>query len=332
MKLKIHASPKSLIYTGNHPNVPTEIIHYQFDQTETIITDSFKPENDKNHYIQVVGLNDIATIQSLKQYYAVDPLILEDIFNVNQRNKIEIKPNYIFGVIHLEYLFDDSIHSDYMSFLMFKDTLITFHESHPRYLVPLTDYFQEKCGETIDYILFLCLDIITDQHIAVYDKIENNLSEYEEQILESKSIEQESFYGTRKHLLKLKNTVYPTLEQLERALEKSVLFLPKNKGFYDDLVDHLKRLDNQINQAREMVRHLLDLQINNQSNTMNRIMTTLTLFSAIFIPLSFLTGFFGMNFVYFEILAYEHALAVFIGLCFTLSGFMVLLFKLMKWF
>ena len=105
----------------------------------------------------------------------------------------------------------------------------------------------------------------------------------------------------------------------------------ENLEYFLDLIDHLTRLDGHINLARENLRNLVDVNINNQSNRMNKIMTTLTLFSAIFIPLSFLTGFFGMNFVHFEILEYRHAVIIFVGICILLIGFMIWLFKRKDW-
>ena len=104
-----------------------------------------------------------------------------------------------------------------------------------------------------------------------------------------------------------------------------------NRPYFDDLLDHLRRLDLLLVQSRELTRHLLDLNMNNQSNKMNKIMTTLTLFSAIFIPLSFLTGFFGMNFVHFGILEYPQAVGLFVGFCVIVAGVMYFIFKRSKW-
>ncbi|MFH5881269.1 CorA family divalent cation transporter [Liberiplasma polymorphum] len=335
MKIKNYFTPKSFVYTGEHHHIETKIVHYHFNDTTLKMSNNFKPLDFPKHYIQVIGLNDIEKIQALKEYYTIDSLILEDVFNVKQRNKIEVKPAYLFGVFHIEHLHEGEILDDYMSLFMFKDTIISFHETEPVFLQPLHALFEthkEIKEKPIDYLFYQILDIITDQHIDVFDEIENYMSVFEEEILGSKNINQEDFYIVRKQLLRLKNSVTPTLEQLERALERSELFTKESEGYFEDLTDHLKRLDSQVNQARELMRNLLDLHINNQSNKMNRIMTTLTLFSAIFIPLSFLTGFFGMNFVHFDILEYEYSLGIFIAMCFILAGLMFLLFKKMKWF
>jgi magnesium transporter len=157
------------------------------------------------------------------------------------------------------------------------------------------------------------------------------MSVIEEEIIESKTSDQESFYLIRKHLLKLKNSVTPIYEQLLELIDNTHLISKHNKPYYDDLLDHLRRLDIMLNQSRELMRHLLDLNMNNQSNKMNKIMTTLTLFSAIFIPLSFLTGFFGMNFVHFGILEYPQAVGIFVGFCLIVAGVMFYIFKRSKW-
>ncbi len=336
MKFKDYILPKSMVYTGEHQAAPTTIKHWHYDAKTIKITDSFKPQAGLKHYIQVIGLSDIKTITALAEQYPIDPLILSDIFNVKQRNKIEIKDTYLFGAFHIEYLVGELIVEDYLSVLVFADTVISFHETKPVYLAPLTDHFENNPdlrNKQPDYLFFQLLDIITDTHLKVYERLEVDATTFEAEILETSVINQEQFYLLRKQLLKLKNNVTPTLEHIDKTINKRPpFFSDDNQRFFEDLKDHLVRLDNHLNQARELMRHLLDLQINNQSNKMNRIMTTLTLFSAIFIPLSFLTGFFGMNFVYFELLAYEHALTLFIGLCFLLAGFMFFLFKHLKWF
>ncbi|MBN2504302.1 MAG: hypothetical protein JXB20_03055 [Bacilli bacterium] len=336
MRIKDYITPKSMIYTGKHKDISTKITHYQYSEDELLITEDFHPVENRKHYIQVLGLSDIAKIEALREHYKINYLILEDIFNVRQRNKLERTTDFLFGTFHIQYLEHGRIKSDYMSVLFNESTVISFHETEPVYLHPLIEMFQaneelRKLGT--DYLFYLILDMITDNHLDIYDLLETKIDKFEEDLLESKKIDQENFYLVRKQILKLKSCVTPVMEELieKLRLEKN-LFKPETKNYYDDLCDHLQRLDNQLAMTREEQRHLLDLLINNQSNKMNQIITTLTLFSAIFIPLSFLAGFFGMNFIHFEVLKYEHALLFFIGACVLLATGMILFFKKKKWF
>ena len=82
----------------------------------------------------------------------------------------------------------------------------------------------------------------------------------------------------------------------------------------------------------ELINNLLDVYMNNVSNKLNSIMTILTIFSAIFIPLSFIAGVFGMNFINFPILHNDNGMAIFIGICIIIPTSMLLFFKYKKWF
>lgn len=336
MKIKNYFTPKSLVYTGKHDSVKTTIRHYHYNNTSMKMSNGFKPMAGFKSYIQVIGLNDIDKIKTLKDYFPIESLTLEDIFNVDQRNKIEHKAHYVFSVFGVDFLKDGALHHDYMSVLLLSNTLITFHEKEPKFLDAVHPLFTEVEAlqkEPVDYVFFHIIDIITDHHLDVYDYLNDLAVVFESDILESKKLNQDNVYTLRKNLLRLKNNVSPILEQFHKLTDKkSLLINSDNLPLFEDVRDHLKRLDERLNDLREMMRYLLDLHINNQSNTMNRIMTTLTLFSAIFIPLSFLTGFFGMNFTHFAVLDYQNALLIFVFLCVFLAGFMILLFKKMKWF
>lgn len=325
-----------MIYTGEHRDVQTEIVHYIYDENHLEKTDHPIGDDIHKHYIQVIGLADVKAINQIVANYSIDPLVLEDVFNVNQRTKIELKSQYAFAVLNLEYLNKGDVIDEYMSLVMFKNTLITFHEKPPQFLEPLDTLFndhKELRQRGVDYLLYQILDIITDYQLDIYDILDEQINLFEESIIDNENIKQDEFYLMRKSLLKLKNHVTPTYEQLDKVMNrKHDLFDSDNQPYYDDLMDHLQRLDYRINQSREQMRNLLDLHMNNQSTKMNKIMATLTLFSAIFIPLSFLTGFFGMNFIHFGILSYRYAVLIFSIICLLIMGAMLFFFKRKKWF
>jgi len=336
MKIAHYFTPKSFKYSGVHKDIPTNItdIHFSEDTFKTF--DGHTPDASLKHHIKVVGLSDVTKIRQMLESYHIPSLIIEDVFNVSQRDKIEHFDDTLFVAMDVNYMKDRTFKKDYFTAILTDHVLFTFHETTPEYLTPL-DTLVEKSDETrkrpIDYLFYELLDMITDMHLSVYEHLKREGLRLEDELLETKTVDQEKFYLIRKRLLALKNSVTPIYDELRRDVhKKTALIHPDTLPFFDDLIDHLARLESDLTESRELMRHLLDLHINNQSHKMNQIMTTLTLFSAIFIPLSFLTGFFGMNFVHFEVLEYEHALGFFIGACFLVAAFMVLLFKRMRWF
>ncbi|MBN2299726.1 MAG: hypothetical protein JXC31_00895 [Acholeplasmataceae bacterium] len=335
MKLSSYFKPKSMVYTGSYSHIKTIIKHWEYNAKGVEEIENLDINPEKKHYIQIVGLADIEKIQEVKQHLSIDPLVMEDIFNVNQRNKLELKDDYLFGTFSYSYMEGNLIKKDYMSILMFSNTILTFHETEPIFLDDIKYLFKEHIELRelpMDYLLFQILDIITDHQLEVYDTLDAAINDFETQILETKNIEQESFYLIRKQMLQLKNNVSPIFEQLEKVLSKNNgLFSKATTTYFEDLKDHLHRLDSRLNQSREMTHQLLDLHINNQGNKMNKIMATLTLFSATFIPLSFLTGFFGMNFTNFTLLHYQNAILVFAIVCLVIAIVMILFFKRKKW-
>jgi len=259
--------------------------------------------------------------------HGVDELSIQDILNQRQRIKIEQFDDYMFAVYKPMVLQNDALHESYVSVLVFKEKVWFIYEDDA-----LEQLFKSEANHP-HVFLYEWLDTIVDEALKIYDILNGELIALEENILEEKAMNQELFYKLRKSLFHLKTSVTPIEEHFQKVYLKVEWFkqpLPEREVI--DTLDHLKRIEGHIDLSRELMRHLLDLHINNQSNKMNKIMTTLTLFSAIFIPLSFLTGFFGMNFVYFEILAYEHALLLFLLACVTLAVFMIVLFKKLKWF
>lgn len=335
MKITDYFKPKSLVYTGQFVDQKTTIkrIVYDIDKFEEF--DDIQKIEGKQ-YIKVIGLNNLDRMKELFDTFSIDGFITEDILNVNQRNKIQVVGDYIFASFSLMYHEQGELKRDYMSLVLKNNVLITFHEREPEYLVPLETLikdYQELRKNDVDFILYQILDLITDDHLASYDIFDFEMNLFEEEILETKRLGQDEFYVLRKNILQLKNMTTPIYEQLKDVLKTpDHLFSKVTLKYFDDLLDHMNRLDQKLNHLRDMMKTMLELDMNNQSTRMNKIMSTLTLFSAIFIPLSFLTGFFGMNFVYFKLLRFEYAILVFTGICFTIAGIMLYIFKKNRWF
>lgn len=333
---KKNKPPGTAIYTGIH-QIETVITHVVYNQNELKKTEDMALLPDFNNWYIIKGLSDTVRIKAFCEDFEVDPLVMEDIFNVNQRNKIEYFQGYIFAVFNYSYLKKDKIEHDYLSLLVFKDKVLTFHEHNTNLFEEVHIRLENNNGlirkSKMDYLFYALLDTILDNDIIVQHELANQTIKLEEDIIRLESTDQTILYHLRKELLVLRKTISPIFDSfVGQEYKKSSLISVDIYKYFDDITDHLRRINDDINSQRELLRNLLDVYMNNVSNKMNSVMKTLTIFSAIFIPLSFIAGVFGMNFTNFGILASPVGIYLFIGLCLIIAVVMIVYFKLRKWF
>ncbi len=310
--------------------------HIQYEGDTFDVHDSLQTPQEKKNFIYIKGPVEAGFLAQINELFPMDHTVREDIINTHQRTKIEYKEEVLFATFNFIRLSDASLVQHYASVVLYEETMILFEPEGSGLFDALHSLIEKNRSarsKPVDYLFYHLLDVMTDQHLEVYKHLNEHALDYEEEVLENQTLNQEALYLVRKNLLRLKVIVEPIMEDFDKAhVLAPHLIRSEHTLYYDDLKDHLLRLMAHINETREMMRHLLDLNLNNQSQKMNRIMTTLTLFSAIFIPLSFLTGFFGMNFVHFELLEYEFALIAFVAGSLFLAIGMVVLFRKMRWF
>lgn len=335
MKITNYFKPKTMVYTGEHVEQQTKINRFVYHKDRFDKFNDLSLEDDQQ-YIQVIGLNDISVMKNIKAMFQIDDFIMEDILNVHQRNKIEYSDEYIFASFSFFSHDENKIVKNYLSMYVKNKIVITFHEKEPKFLAPLEvliKEYQDLKANASDFMLYQVLDLITDDHLDILEMFEEQMNDFEEQIMEAKQVDEEAFYLLRKRVIQLKNMTSPIYDHLDQLIKKGHSMMNKHvMVYFNDLIDHMNRLDLRLNHLRDIMRTLLDLNMNHQSTRMNKIMSTLTIFSAIFIPLSFLTGFFGMNFVHFGVLTYQHAVLIFISVCLLVAGIMIYIFKKHKWF
>jgi len=336
MRFKKSLPPSSFIYTGES-EVETSINYIHYNKDDYIQSKSLKDKEDFINWAIITGLSNTDLISNLCDKNNIDNLIVEDILNVSQRSKIDVKEDYIFSVLKSSYIENGNILHDYISIVLFKDKIFTFHEYDSDIFEPLIKRIKESKGIIRkmghDYLYYAILDLMVDNNIEVHKVISSNTEILEEAILNYENMDQVLLYNARKELLYLKNNfTFFTDVFSKKFFENSDLINNNIDKYYKDLQDHITRLNQDINSERELISNLLDMHMNNISNKMNSIMKTLTIFSAIFIPLSFLAGFFGMNFTNFDSLANQNGIMYFIIGCFVIASGMVYFFKRRNWF
>jgi magnesium transporter len=254
-------------------------------------------------WINVDGLGDAAAIQRLGQIFQLHPLALEDAVNVHQRPKVEEYPEHLFIVARFIHL-NDVLASEQISLFLGKNFVLTFQEeTHPgdpfdpirTRLKSDQDVFTNHGA---DYLAYRLLDAIVDSYFPVLEYYGEKIDQNEASLLERHhQVHLSSIHTIKQDLLQLRRALWPTRDMLYSLLrDKQDLIEDATRVYFRDCYDHTVQLVDLLEIYRELASDLRDLYMSSMSNRMNEIMKVLTMFSTLFIPLTFIAGVYGMNF------------------------------------
>jgi magnesium transporter len=283
------------------------------------------------------------TVNELRARFGWHPLDVEDVLSKRQRPKVDdyADEGYLFGVLHFP-AYDKSIqrlNAAELDFFLGPDYLVTIPNVE---LLPVTRLFR-RCEEDERFreelfakgsgrLLYEVLDDLYDYCFPILDKIGHKLDTIEDDIDELRSEEiVRDISKAKQEIISYRKIVKPqrpALRLLERHIER---FLPENLELYfDDLVDASERIWDQLDNFKEVVEALEDTNESVISHRQNDVLRILTVFSVILLPLTLISGIFGMN-VLFPGEHTHEAFWVIVGLMIAVIAGMVGFFKYKRW-
>src|SRR5229473_2762954 len=242
----------------------------------------------------------------LGERFGWHPLDLEDVLSKRQRPKVDEYPEYLFVVLHFP-VYDKAVqrlNAAELDVFLGPDFLITLPAVE---LLPVTRLFQ-RCYEDqalraslfdkgSGYLLYHVLDDLFDYCFPILDKIGHKLDTVEDEMFEGRSEEVvRDISNVKQEIISYRKIIKPerpTLRVLERHTER---FLPEELELYfDDIVDATERIWDLLDNYKEVVEGLESTNESVISHRQNDILRVLTLFSVVLLPLTLITGIFGMN-------------------------------------
>ena len=222
------------------------------------------------------------------------------------------------------------------SFILFKDLLISFQ---PVYFNPFSALVARMSeGSNIrkngaDDLLHALTDTIVDNYFLIVEKIGEKIDQVEDDLLTNPKREMlQEIYKLKRNLIYIKKTLWP-MRNIMSSISKNEFELIDDKTLYyfRDIHDHIIQMIDITETYREICSGMLDTYLSSISNKTNDIMKVLTIFSTIFIPLTFLAGVYGMNFKYLPELNWKYGYASFWIISALLIGFMLRYFRKKNW-
>lgn len=330
---KLEVIPQVTIASYNNHEF-NEHIYAQLDQQ------SIKAQDNYITWINVEGLRDIHLIEQIAEKYKLHPLSVEDILNVSQRSKIEDFDDYIF--ITLKILSWDhklgKMNTEQLSLVIGQNFLLSFSESP----FPAFNLIRERLrtGHSVhllengsDYLAYRLMDITIDQYFVVLEKISDKIENIEENIITSPTQQNARDIFHLKHkILLLRKAVWPIREEISHLLQADHKFITAFTRLYlRDLYDHVVQAIDAVETLRDMVSSIMDIYLSLVTNKMNEIMKVLTIISTIFIPITFVTSLYGMNFKYMPELDWHYGYPAALVVMGLISCGMLLFFRRKKW-
>ncbi|MCL4110215.1 UNVERIFIED_CONTAM: hypothetical protein GTU68_030599 [Idotea baltica] len=347
-KRNVGAVPGTIFYTGSATSTQVSINYIAYNENTHLAESALNngeinihPADDKVvQWYDIRGLHDNDLMQKIATEFKIHPLVLEDAVDVYQRpSYVEYVDGHFISLKSLEYNSETSkVEKESVAIYFGKKFIITFQEHEEDIFEEIRERIIQKKGRVVtkgaDYLAYLIVDYIVDHYFSVLDNIEEQVEELEETIsLKSEEVDKLMIYKLKKDILKIRKSISPLREAVNLfSRSDSKLIDQKTLAFIRDVYDHTIQIIDNADSLRDILSGLQDLYISEVSLRMNKVMQVLTIITAIFVPLSFLAGLYGMNFENIPELRNHNGYYILLAVMAIIALSMIYFFKSKKWF
>jgi len=316
-------------------NAETESLELDIDLAQK---DSLLDPNDNLLWIDLYDCS-FRELHQVAEIFDFHPLAIEDCLQTSPRAKVDKYDDYFFFVFHTPRYneeSDEEITTDELDVFLGPNYLVTIHKSS----LPSVARIAKQCNNFKtnmmergpDYLLYNLVDGIVDEYFPIIERLGERIDELEDELYLNPVKEvTEEMLALKRTILLLRKLVIPQKRIFANVnCRYSFTVQEDNHPYYLDLVDHLERISDSTDTYRDLVNNAVDTYYSIVSNKTNEVMRVLTIISTIMMPLTFITGLFGMNVpIPFQTSPWEFFL-ILLGMG-TMSFFMIGYFHRKEW-
>jgi magnesium transporter len=243
-------------------------------------------------------------VVKLGELIGLHPLTLEDAHTFRQRPKLEEYEGYLFMVV---FGVDPGTVSGgpllrEVHLIISGDYVVTIHRRALQSLDDLRARYHDQSVRSEQFLVYKILDAITSTFIPVLTRIDDDIDDLEQQVIDDASNEQlREIFSLKRDLIAMRRVITPMRDVFARDAER-IADLPglesDDRLYYRDLYDGLIRISDLVDSYRDLLSGATDMYLSTVANRQGEINKQLTIIATIFLPLTFLTGFFGQNFAF----------------------------------
>ncbi len=308
---KVGLPPGSVVYTGpeKEEKVKISLLDYTEKQVQERAVSleeavKFLKRSRSVSWFNIDGIHNPKVIAELGKRFKLHPLVMEDICSTDQRPKLEEYDDYLYLVIRMLWYNEKHrrVESEQLSLILGRGYVLSFQERAGDVFQGVRDRIRNGKGRIRkkgpDYLAYALFDAVVDHYFVILEHFGDEVERLEAALVKNPGKKTlHKINELKREALFLRRSVWPLremLSSLQRAGTKHVK--TGTLHFLRDVYDHTIQVIDTIETLRDMVSGMLDIYLSSVSNKMNEVMKVLTIIATIFIPLTFITGLYGMNF------------------------------------
>lgn len=240
---------------------------------------------------------DETALAAVSGRFPLPPLAVEDCLHFPQRPKLDVYPELSFVIWLLPHTRDgDGIDTSELDVFLGREHLVTVHRGAIPALDRVAEHAAAYLPRGVEWTLHAILDGAVDAVFPVVEELSDELEELEDVMLTDARPEQlQRLYSAKRALVWLHKIVGPERDVIRGLARLEAFVEPEAYMYFQDIGDHLARVADQVDTYREVASGTMDIYLSAQSNRMNQIMKQLTVIATIFMPLTLISGIYGMN-------------------------------------
>lgn len=346
-KQEIGLAPDELLFRGERKTEEVTIRVIDFDankfeeNTLKKVAETLNYQEKKTvTWLNIDGLHNPTIMREIADSFQLDDLVLANVMNTTARPTVHEFDNCISISIKMLQLDEKTgiISVENLSLVLTKSTLISFQEKKGDVFEPIRERIRKKKKRIrngwTDYLAFALLDIVIDNYIYIISILGEKIEVLEENLgrQPNKSVIKK-INAYKRELNFLRRNIRPAKEMiLTLSKIESEFIFESTYIHYKELLDNINQATDSSDSYREILTDQLNLYHTTISSKLNDIMKFLTIFSVIFIPLTFIAGIYGTNFDVLPELQYQYSYFIMLTVMLVIAIGMLFYFKKRKWF
>jgi len=256
-------------------------------------------------WVNVRGVHDTSALEALSSGFGVHALVIEDVANTVQRPKLEDYGETLYAVFRLlrSGEMGRSNASEQVSLILGINFVLSFEEGvSPSVFESVRERLRTGHGklrqEGADFLFYSLMDALVDSYFSVLERVSDRIEILDDDLMQSRQSDlSPSLHRLKRDMIWLRKSIWPVRELLT-SLERggSTLVRPQTRIYLRDVYDHTVELIDTVETYRDILSSMLEIHLSMITNRLNEVMKVLTVIATIFIPLTFITGIYGMNF------------------------------------